>query len=175
MGVRILAALLVLLAIPAEAKVTHASAAGFVIEDERLLAAPPAQAWQALTADVGRWWNAEHSYSGNSSNFTMDPNAGGCFCEQLAGGGSVEHLRVYFADPPRSLRLAGGLGPLAEVAGTGKMTFELEAREGGTLLRFRYVVGGYLPDGLAGWAAAVDGVLLDQLTRLEAYVANAAQ
>ena len=27
-----------------------------------------------------KWWNGEHSYSGDASNMTLDTSAGGCWC-----------------------------------------------------------------------------------------------
>ena len=51
--------------------------------------------FDALTDDVGRWWNPEHSYSGVAANFSIDARAGGCFCERLKDG-SVAHMTVVF-------------------------------------------------------------------------------
>jgi hypothetical protein len=46
----------------------------------------------------------------------------------------------------------------------------LTATEGDTKLEFTYAVTGYLPAGLNTWAAPVDSVLKEQLTRLKNYI-----
>ena len=91
--------------------------------------APPAQVYTALTEDVGCWWDADHSYTGDAHNFSMDARAGGCFCEDFPNGGSIEHLRVLYADPGKFLRMQGGLGPLQSMPVSGVMDFEVTATE----------------------------------------------
>lgn len=153
------------------AEVTHLDDHGFVSQHSLLLNTSPTRAYQALTTDIAQWWDAEHSYSGQAENFSLDAKAGGCFCEKLPNGGSVEHMRVAFADPGKRLRLLGGLGPLQEMAVSGSMDFILQAEgENKTRLTYRYSVGGYLPGGLKPLANPVDQVQLGQLTRLQAYV-----
>lgn len=153
------------------AKVTASSAGGFVSEHAlELPGVTPHEAYLALTRDVALWWDASHSHSGNARNFSLDARAGGCFCEQLPGGGSVQHMQVVFADPGKRLRMLGGLGPLQALAVQGSMDFNLHAYEGGTRLEYRYAVGGYLPEGLDSWAGAVDQVQLGQLQRLQAFL-----
>lgn len=154
----------------AQAAVTEVSAAGFVIAHELELPGEPARVYAAIT-DVSAWWDAAHSYSGEAGNFTLDPRAGGCFCEALPDGGSVEHMRVLFAAPGTLLRLSGGLGPLQGLGAGGVMDFALSpADDGHTTLRFRYTVSGYVPGGLEDMAGPVDGVLGGQLARLAAYL-----
>ena len=108
--------------------------------------------FRALTDEVGRWWNPEHSYSGVAANFSLEARAGGCFCEQLKDG-SVAHMTVVFVERDSVLRMVGGLGPLQSMAVNGSMTFALAATDsGGTRLEYEYAVGGYSPDGLEGIA-----------------------
>lgn len=155
----------------ASAKVTARGAGGFVVEHEVLLAAAPQRVYTAITDEVSHWWNAEHSYSGDAGNFSMEARAGGCFCEQLPNGGSVEHMRVVFAAPGQMLRLAGGLGPLQGMGAGGAMDFSLAAEgDAATRLRFRYTVSGFAPGGLADLADPVDGVLGEQIDRLAGHV-----
>jgi uncharacterized protein YndB with AHSA1/START domain len=157
----------------AAAEVTERSAGGFVSVHELQTSASSEQVYRALTDEVARWWDAEHSWSGEASNFSLAAEAGGCFCERLADGGSVEHMRVVFAQPGRRLVLKGGLGPLQEMSVAGTMTFDLRpGAQGGTTLHYRYVVGGYAPDGLEQLADAVDQVQLGQLQRLVAYLSG---
>jgi uncharacterized protein YndB with AHSA1/START domain len=167
-------ALLTIAAAPAGGEVTARALEGFVVRHELILAAGPEAAYRALVEDVALWWNADHSYSGAAGNLSIDGRAGGCFCEALPGGGSVEHMRVVFAQPGRLLRLAGGLGPLQGMGAGGVMDFAFEPVEaGGTRLRFSYTVGGFAPGGLDGMADPVDGVLADQLGRLQRHLAGA--
>ena len=150
-------------------EVSAVSAAGFVSEHEIRLDVSPHDTFRALTAQIRRWWNPAHTYSGNADNLSMDTRAGGCFCERLDGGGSVMHMQVVYAEPGRMLRLSGGLGPLQGLGVSGSMDFALEPVADGTLLKYRYTVSGDTPDGLA---AAVDDVQHDQLRRLQTYLAN---
>jgi uncharacterized protein YndB with AHSA1/START domain len=143
---------------------------GFVVDHDVPLAAPPERAYQALTAEVDRWWDADHSYSGRAASFTLDARAGGCFCERLDDGGSVEHMRVVYASPGKRLRLMGGLGPLQGMGASGPMDFELLPDGARTRLKFRYTVSGFAPDGFEAIAEPVDAVLRGQLLRLAAYL-----
>lgn len=164
-----------LMALSVHAEVVAESAAGFISEHELTLDANAGRAYEALTAEVDRWWNAAHSYSGEAANFSLDARAGGCFCERLQGGGSVEHLRVVFADPGRLLRMSGGLGPLQGMGVSGSMDFAFTAiDETHTRLNYRYSVSGYSPDGLGQLARPVDEVQKGQLLRLVEYLKRSA-
>ena len=154
----------------ARADVVAKSAAGFVSKHELIISAPPQRVFRALTDEVGRWWNPEHSYSGVAANFSLDARAGGCFCEQLKDG-SVAHMTVVFVERDSVLRMVGALGPLQSMAVNGSMTFALARTDsGGTRLEYEYAVGGYSPDGLEGIAEPVDRVQLGQLQRLQRFV-----
>lgn len=154
------------------AEVTAAAADGFVSEHTLVLEAAPARAYQVLTDEVAAWWDAAHSYSGEAANFSLDARAGGCFCEVLPDGGSVEHMRVVFAQPGRLLRMQGGLGPLQGMGVAGSMSFELSPDDAGrTVLRYRYAVSGSSVSGLEALAEPVDRVQLGQLTRLAEHLA----
>ena len=161
-----------LIAAGANAEVTAVDDAGFVSSHRLVLQGSVAEAYKALTEEIAQWWDAEHSYSGVAANFSLDPRAGGCFCEKLPNGGEVEHMRVVFADPAGTLRLSGGLGPLQEMAVAGSMLFELEdIGNNQTRLDYTYSVAGFMPGGLGMMAGPVDQVQLGQLQRLQAYLA----
>jgi uncharacterized protein YndB with AHSA1/START domain len=165
--------LLVILSIAgadARADVVDSTGSGFTVKNSVLIAATPENVYHHLVADIGEWWNAAHTYSGNSHNLSIDDKAGGCFCEKLEGGGSVLHLRVVFAAPGKLLRLTGGLGPLQSLAVAGTMTWSLSRSDSGTRVDMSYTVGGYRPQGLQTLAAPVNNVLLEQLLRLKNYV-----
>ena len=150
-------------------EVSAVSVAGFVSEHEIHLNVLPHDAFEALTKRIHLWWNPVHTYSGTAANLSLDAKAGGCFCEKLEGGGSVMHMQVVYAAPGRLLRLSGGLGPLQGLGVSGSMDFALQPATDGTRLNYRYTVSGATPDGLA---AAVDNVQLEQLQRLQAYLAG---
>ena len=163
---------LVILPRPGHAEVAAVDANGFVSQHQLVLQAIPLQAYVALTRDVHLWWDGAHSFGGSAAGFSLSPQAGGCLCEALPGGGSVEHMRVVNAQPGVSLTLVGGLGPLQAMAVTGSMIFELAPHPEGSVLRYRYAVGGYAPGGLSSLAPAVDQVQLGQLRRLQQFIAT---
>ena len=80
--------------------------------------------------------------------------------------GSVQHARILFAKPNEMLRLSGALGPLQGEAVTGTLTIQIKPMDGGSLIRFDYVVGGYMRVKVADIAPAVDGVIGQQLAGL---------
>ncbi len=153
----------------ARAEVVSVSASGFVSQHELVLAASPEKAYTALVDDVALWWDAAHSFGGDAGAFSLEDRAGGCFCEQSEGI-AVEHMRVVNAQNGRSLTMRGGLGPLQGMAVTGAMLFRFEAHPEGSLLKYRYTVGGYAPGGLESLAEPVDRVQLGQLQRLARYL-----
>src|SRR5690606_27748588 len=117
------------------------SANGFTLENSAVVAATPDRAWDALVNHVGRWWPADHTWWGDSANLTIEPRAGGCFCER-AGGRQAQHLEVVFVDPGRTLRMTGGLGPLQGMGLHGALEFRLAATdEGGTRITLWYRAG----------------------------------
>lgn len=154
---------------PVAAEVKALSAQGFQVQHVLRLNAPPAKVWTSLL-DIGRWWSSEHTYSGESGNLSIDPRAGGCFCEALPNGGGVEHMRVAWIAPGQTLRMIGGLGPLQGDGVGGSMTWTLAPREAGSELRLDYVVGGYSVRGFDRYAPLVDGMLAEQLLRFKAWV-----
>lgn len=130
--------------------------------------APPV-IWAAL-ADVAKWWDPEHTYSGDARNLSLDPAVRGCFCEKLSLYAGIEHGTVVYAQPAKTLRVIGALGPLQEFGVNGVMTWNIEAAGGGSRITFTYNVGGFADRPLADWAPIVDEVLGGQLQRLARYV-----
>jgi hypothetical protein len=155
----------------AQAEVAEASAGGFVIAAEANAAAPPDRAWAAL-GEIGRWWNSEHTYSGDAANMRIAREAGGCFCEHWGEGQSVEHGRVVLVmehEGVRTLRFIGGLGPLQETGVVGVMTFTVAAEGQGAKLTMRYRAAGDPGLNLEAMAPLVDQVLMEQFRRLIRY------
>lgn len=155
----------------AQAAVTDVAANGFTLDQSMIIAAPPDRVYAALI-DPTRWWSSAHTFSGSAANLNLDARAGGCFCEKLAAGGSVQHLVVLKAEPGRSLRLTGMLGPFQAVAGNGVLTFSLTSQASGTKLDMTYQVAGYANMAVGGkgyeyWSKAADDMLAGQLARLK--------
>lgn len=157
-------ALAFLVSTPAVAEV-EVSENGFATTNSVTVAAAPYDVW-AVLIDPSRYWNPDHSFSGDGANFSLDPHAGGCFCETLPQGGSVEHMRVIMVQPNQLLRLSGALGPLQAEGLSATMSWQLEAIEGGTRVTQTYVVGGHMRFEREALAPAVDGVVREQLERL---------
>lgn len=166
-------------ATPAAAEVLHISDNGFATQDVLGVSATPEEVWAKLV-DPAQYWNPDHSWTLDGANFTLDPQAGGCFCEAIPardgnGVGSVEHARVIYAEPGKMLRMRGSLGPLQGEALTGTLTITLIDMEVSTAIQWEYVVGGYSRFPLKDIAAAVDGVQTEQLKRLIALFPSAAE
>jgi hypothetical protein len=161
------AGLLLGLAVPiaAQATVDDVGTTGFAITEAADIAGSPDQVYQVLI-QPSRWWNREHTYSHDSANLTLDARAGGCWCESLPGGGSVQHMTVVIVMPGKLLRLRGALGPLQAMAVEGAMTFALRGDAKSTHLTASYTAGGYSKTGFADIAGAVDEVFGDQIARL---------
>lgn len=157
-------AFLACLALPAQGEVEEVDDLGFVSQHEIDIGAPPARVFEALTEEIGGWWDSAHTHSGDALGLTLDER---CLCESLPDAGFVVHLQVDFWRPGKTLRLSGGLGPLQALGVAGSMTFAFTATEAGTRLSYRYAVSGR---GAGAWAEPVDRVQLGQLERLARYV-----
>ncbi len=172
----LLAATLAAASSPAMAEVKATSDTGFNIVHIASVKATPDEIWKRLLAPKD-WWNKAHSWSGSSAGFYIDAQANGCFCElfqetgadgKLKTTGSVEHMRVIFAQPGKVLRMQGALGPLQSEAVIGTLTVAMEPAKDGTLTKvsFSYVVGGYMRYKVPEIAPAVDKVLAEQFRNL---------
>lgn len=152
------------------AEVVDGSATHFVVRNTFRVSASAENAYKALVEDVDKWWHPDHTWSGNPKKLSIDEEAGGCFCEELEHGGSVEHMRVIHVDRGKLFRMSGALGPLQEMAVAGTLTFTFEESDAGTEIVLEYRVFGHHAEGVEALAPAVDEVLKLQLSRLGAYV-----
>ena len=109
-----LTALLLITSPAVYAEVTAAGDNGFSIHHTVPLDVDPAQAYRAITEEVGSWWIADHTWSGDPANLSIDARGGGCFCERLTDGGSMQHMQVTWAQPGKELRMTGGAGTAAD-------------------------------------------------------------
>ena len=161
---------------PAAAAVKDAAANGFTVENEQVVAVAPDLAWKALVEDIDRWWPKDHTWWGQDSRLSLQPRAGGCFCEiGRDGRQQALHMTVSFVDPGKTLRLLGGLGPLQGMGLHGALEFKLAATaDGGTRIVMTYRAGGYTPDDLSKFVAVVDQVQGLQLRGLGDYLRRSA-
>ena len=167
-GASVAGALLLIQVLSARAAVVESSTTGFALEQTLYIAAPPERVYAALITPA-KWWNSEHTFSGNAANLTLDARAGGCFCETW-NGGSVQHLVVVDTQPGKILRLRGSLGPFQGQGVDGALTFTLKAYAGGTDLVLDNIVGGFMKDGFGKWPPLADAMLGDQMARLKRFV-----
>ncbi|WP_442681752.1 SRPBCC family protein [Stenotrophomonas sp. JC08] len=154
---------------PAQAAVKDATPTGFTVENQVLVQATPAQVWQAMTAQIDRWWPKDHTWWGAASTLTIEPRAGGCFCE-IAGQQQAQHLQVVFVDPEKTLRMSGGLGPMQGMGLHGVAEWTLQPEGAATRVSWRYRAGGYTPDDLSKFAPIVDRVQAQQLAGLASWL-----
>ncbi len=170
------AGLLAAISSPAFAEVKAASDTGFNSVHIATVEATPEEIWKRLLTPKD-YWNKAHSWSGSSAGFYIDAQANGCFCElfqeadvngTLKTVGSVEHMRVIFAQPGKVLRMQGALGPLQSEAVIGTLTVAMEPAKdsAGTRVSFSYVVGGYMRYNVSEIAPAVDKVLGEQFKNM---------
>jgi uncharacterized protein YndB with AHSA1/START domain len=171
MRLRGLAALIPVLGItgPVSAEVKSVAPNGFEVASAAMITAAPDRVYAAL-GEIGRWWDSSHTFSRDAANLSLELRAGGCFCERLKDGGSVQHMEVVYAAPGAALRLRGALGPLQMEGVDGTLSWTLKPGEGGTNVTLSYVVGGYIRAGMEQWAPRVDRVLDEQLQRLKSFV-----
>jgi uncharacterized protein YndB with AHSA1/START domain len=173
--VKSFAAALALGALPAHAEVHDSNPAGFAVRATAEVPASPEMVWEMLL-DPAEWWAGNHTFSGDAANLSLDPRAGGCFCELLPNAtnkqdmprGGVQHMQVVYMEKPKALRLSGALGPLQSEPVAGTLTFMIKAVDGATRINAEYAVGGYMRLPSARMASIVDKVITEQVGRLAA-------
>jgi uncharacterized protein YndB with AHSA1/START domain len=153
----------------ADAEVKSVVPNGFEIVDAVTIQAPPERVYAAL-GRIGEWWSSAHTFSKDAANLSLDLKAGGCLCERLKDGGTVQHLLVVYAAPGQGLRLRGGLGPLQMEGVDGTLAWTLKPTEAGTSVTQTYILGGYIRSGMNDWAPKVDKVLHEQLEQLQRFI-----
>ena len=161
-------AIALLLATPAAAEVVHSNANGFELRYSHVIPSAPKQAMEAF-ARVDQWWDAEHTYSGKAKNLSLQLKPGGCFCEQFADGGGIEHMHVTYVDPGKRLLMTGALGPLLYEATAGVMDVQFKPAGAGTDVIMNYRVAGFANGGADKLAPLVDKVMGDMMTHFAAY------
>ena len=156
--------------VSAAAAVVTVVSDGCTIREKVHIAASAAQVYDALVRPA-KWWNSEHTFSGDAANLTLDARAGGCFCEKLPDGGSVLHMTVVAVFPGKSLMMRGALGPFQSQGVEGALSWVLTAAGDQTDLTLTYNLGGHLAleGGFEAWAARADAMLASQVELLRKY------
>ena len=156
------------LSLQSQAEVLASDARGFLVRHTTTVDLPSDAAYRTMT-EIHRWWNPEHSWSGNAGNLRIDAQAGGCWCEIWSVGGqthSVQHMQITAARPGSLLRASGGLGPLQQLGVAGSQSWMFDAAsDGRSTVTVEYAVSGWTPDGLEQWAGPVDFVIGEQVQR----------
>jgi len=129
---------------------------GFEFSFERTVPGTPRATFDALTGDIGGWW--DHSVSGSPYRLYIEPRPGGGFYEIFdSSGDGVRHAVVTAAERGVMLRMEGPLG-LAGHAVNMVATYELSevGLEGtSTLLKLTVRAAGEMRDG---WPETVEQV-----------------
>ncbi len=152
------------------AELQYLADTGFIVENKVEIAADVATSWKAFVEDVDNWWPKDHSWWLDQGTFTIDPRAGGCFCERASDGRSAEHMRISFVDPGKMLTMTGGLGPLQGMGMFGALTFTFTESDRGTVVTMTYKVNGINPDGFEELAPVVDMVQGLQIGGLKTFL-----
>jgi hypothetical protein len=155
---------------PAAADVVSASSNGFEVRETVNLAVKPEVAFAAF-GNIGAWWDAQHTYSGNAANLSLSLTPGGCFCERFPDGGGIEHMRVTYVEPGKHVILTGTLGPLLYEATTGVLDVQIKPVAGGSQVTLDYRAAGFFKGGADKLAPGVDAVLANQLRRFRVFAA----
>ena len=156
-----------LMASPAGAEVVTASPNGFEIRHTVNVTTPPAAAFAAFQK-VDTWWSGEHTYSGKAANLSLSMAPGGCWCEQLPGGGGIQHMQVIYVDPGKRVVMTGSLGPLLYLATAGVMDVQFKPVAQGSQVVLNYRAAGFFNGGADKLAPVVDGVIAEQVKRFGA-------
>lgn len=154
----------------ARADIVKSGPAGFEVAYRHEVSATPAQVYDAF-AQLPKWWNGQHSWSGSAANMSLDLQAGGCWCERW-NGRSVMHGQVVALMPGTMIRFQAALGPLQDRAVNGVLSFVTSAQDGVTRLRVTYRVSGHADAELEQMAGPVDKVIGEQVRRLMAFIAT---
>jgi uncharacterized protein YndB with AHSA1/START domain len=171
----VLAVLALTHAWPARAEVATVAANGFTVRESVHISAPAQAVYQALLQPA-RWWSPAPTFSQDARNLTLEARAGGCFCERLQNGGSVQHLIVVMVQPGKLLILRGALGPFQSQGVDGALTWSVTGTGPQSELTLTYTLGGFvsLPGGFEEWAPKVDAMLSEQVHRLQSLLQTGA-
>lgn len=164
-------ATLVLYSPMSAAEVTQVSQIGFVVTNKVSVPVNAEQAYSIFISDVDKWWPKDHSWWGQEGTFSIDAQAGGCFCE-IAGSRSAEHMHIVFVDPQKTLTMTGALGPPQGLGLTGALTFQFTAKDNHTTVSMTNSVHGIFDGDFEQLANIVDQVQSMQINGFKQRVLN---
>jgi len=147
-----------------QAEVVSSSADHYILNHTAVSPLSPDELWLRLV-EPASWWHPDHTYSGDASNLSLQPSAGGHWREQW-GNNSVLHGVVLNIDKGKLLRLDAPFGPLQELAVKVIWTITIEADGSGSKVMFDEVANGVSNSKLDELARAVDFVKQEAITRL---------
>lgn len=146
------------------AEVIEAAADHYVLKQEASSDLAPADMWNRLI-DPASWWHPDHTYSGSSTNLSLDVEAGGLWREDWDGG-SVTHGTVIFVNPGVQLRLDAPFGPLQPIGAKTIWTITIAPDGTGSKVTFDEISHGVPSTKLDELAPAVDFVKTEAIRRL---------
>lgn len=153
------------------AEVVSQAGHGFHIKSTVNVPVSAIDAYRAFL-QVSDWWIEDHTWFGSSENLSLQPVAGGCFCE-VNGEQQVQHMTVSYVNPGKALRMTGGLGPLQQMGVSGTLSYQFVGiSEHESLIVQEYRVSGFYPEGLDSLASVVDGVQSAQLNSLKDHLSE---
>ena len=150
----IAAAALSLFALPAAAEVVARTADSFTLRYAVDSGIAPEKIGPSL-ADLPRWWDSAHTYSGSADNLSLDLMPGGCWCERLADGSDFDHGRTVSVTAD-SYVFHAPFGPMRGKTTMAELTVTWPAANGGRSLTWTMVVEG---PGMGAMADAIDAVM----------------
>ncbi|WP_240468714.1 SRPBCC domain-containing protein [Gracilibacillus sp. YIM 98692] len=117
----------------------------FRIEQEVTIHAPREKVFQALTENVGDWWEFRLAPEGEDSTFTFDPTPGGQFTENWRENEGAVWGNVYYVNAPEEIRLHGHLGMYGAV--NSAYTYRLIEKGDATTLQLSHTASGVIEEG----------------------------
>jgi uncharacterized protein YndB with AHSA1/START domain len=105
--------------------------------------APPEQAFETFTVDIGSWWPAEHHLlDGELAEMVFEPRVGGHVYDRAVDGKECRWARVLAYEPPRRVVISWDISMQWQVETDPARTSEVEVRftpEGdGTLVELEH-------------------------------------
>jgi len=162
---------LLLAAFSASAELQLSRTDGFIVTQQRTVAANVNEVFVGMTQGLPSWWDADHSFSGDAGNLRLDRD---CLCEAW-GDNLVRHLDVKSWLLGDKVIMQGGLGPLKELGLHGTMLWSVAAAsERETVVHWKYFVAGVSDADLLALAPVVDAVLGGQIDRLAVLFSDSA-
>lgn len=172
LSLAVFASTMSLVAAPASAEVSSRADDSFTLTYERRVDASADTVFSAL-ARPAAWWSDAHTYSGSAANIRMDLRPGGCWCEDLPGGG-VKHAEAVLVWPERNMvRFDAPFGPLQALGADAVLTvtWAPAPEDRGRLLKWTFVVVG---PGAGALADPVEAVMAEQFERLVSHLSAGA-